>query len=587
MNSIIEFNKAFSYLKKHLGEYKKTRRISQIFTTIETILELLIPMIMGITLNTAVYTKDLGQAMKYGVIMVGLSLITMYCGMQASKNAGLTSSGIAANTREAEYRNIQKFSFEDLEHFGVPSLLTRLTSDMQQLSQSMFMSTRFVIKTVVMAIFSFALAFRASAKLSLIFLVGVPVLFIALMLLTTYAIPKFRKARYQYDNLNLVIEENLNNMRVIKAFVRKRYELDKFGIQNEEMFRLSDGSQGPMSYFFPISNFVLFGTFVAITYFGGIEIIEGRLGVGDLISFNMYAIMLLGAFIGMSMVLTMFMAASPGVTRVVEILKKVPSMDNDDKIEGLVPEDGSIDFDNVSFKYEKDSETYQLEDINLHIKSGESIGILGPTGSSKSTLVQLIPRLYDISKGRLKVGGHDVKSYDLHTLRDAVSIVLQKNTLFSGTIADNLRWGDEYASDEEIRKAAQIAQADDFVSQRNDSYESKLGQGGSGVSGGQKQRLTIARSLLKKPKILILDNSTSAVDTKTETAIIEGINQNLKDLTKIIISQRVSSFKYVDRIIVMEEGKIADIGSHKDLYQRNKVYRQTYDIQQQGGGDNE
>lgn len=587
MNSIIEFNKAFSYLKKHLGEYKKTRRISQIFTTIETILELLIPMMMGITLNTAVYTKDLGQAMKYGAIMVGLSLITMYCGMQASKNAGLTSSGIAANTREAEYRNIQKFSFEDLEYFGVPSLLTRLTSDMQQLSQSMFMSTRFVIKTVVMAIFSFALAFRASAKLSLIFLVGVPVLFIALMLLTTYAIPKFRKARYQYDNLNLVIEENLNNMRVIKAFVRKRYELDKFGIQNEEMFRLSDGSQGPMSYFFPISNFVLFGTFVAITYFGGIEIIEGRLGVGDLISFNMYAIMLLGAFIGMSMVLTMFMAASPGVTRVVEVLKKVPSMDNDDKIEGLVPEDGSIDFDNVSFKYEKDSETYQLEDINLHIKSGESIGILGPTGSSKSTLVQLIPRLYDISKGRLKVGGHDVKSYDLHTLRDAVSIVLQKNTLFSGTIADNLRWGDEHASDEEIRKAAQIAQADDFVSQRNDSYESKLGQGGSGVSGGQKQRLTIARSLLKKPKILILDNSTSAVDTKTETAIIEGINQNLKDLTKIIISQRVSSFKYVDRIIVMEEGKIADIGSHKDLYQRNKVYRQTYDIQQQGGGDNE
>ena len=587
MNSIIEFNKAFSYLKKHLGEYKKTRRISQIFTTIETILELLIPMMMGITLNTAVYTKDLGQAMKYGAIMVGLSLITMYCGMQASKNAGLTSSGIAANTREAEYRNIQKFSFEDLEHFGVPSLLTRLTSDMQQLSQSMFMSTRFVIKTVVMAIFSFALAFRASAKLSLIFLVGVPVLFIALMLLTTYAIPKFRKARYQYDNLNLVIEENLNNMRVIKAFVRKRYELDKFGIQNEEMFRLSDGSQGPMSYFFPISNFILFGTFVAITYFGGIEIIEGRLGVGDLISFNMYAIMLLGAFIGMSMVLTMFMAASPGVTRVVEVLKKVPSMDNDDKIEGLVPEDGSIDFDNVSFKYEKDSETYQLEDINLHIKSGESIGILGPTGSSKSTLVQLIPRLYDISKGRLKVGGHDVKSYDLHTLRDAVSIVLQKNTLFSGTIADNLRWGDVHASDEEIRKAAQIAQADDFISQRNDSYESKLGQGGSGVSGGQKQRLTIARSLLKKPKILILDNSTSAVDTKTETAIIEGINKNLKDLTKIIISQRVSSFKYVDRIIVMEEGKIADIGSHKDLYKRNKVYRQTYDIQQQGGGDNE
>lgn len=587
MNSILEFTRSFSYMKRHLGQYKRTRRVSQIFTTIETILELLIPMIMGLTLNTAVYSKDLGLAIKYGVLMVVLSLITMYCGMQATKNAGLTSSGMAANAREAQYKNIQKFSFEDLEHFGVPSLLTRLTSDMQQLSQSMFVSTRFVIKTVVMAVVSFVLAFKASSKLSLIFLVAVPILFIALMLVTTYAIPKFRQARFQYDNLNLVIEENLNNMRVIKAFVRKRYELDKFGIQNEKMFKLADGSQGPMSYIFPIANFILFGTFVGLTYFGGIEIIEGRLGVGDLISFNMYAIMLLGSFIGLSMVLTMFMSASPGVTRVVEVISREPSMDNDDKVEGLELEDGSIDFDNVSFTYEEGSDTYQLEDINLHIKSGESIGILGPTGSAKSTLVQLIPRLYDISKGSLKVGGHDVKEYDLQTLRDAVTIVLQKNTLFSGTIADNLRWGNPDASDEEIKLAATIAQADDFVSERHDSYESVLGQGGSGVSGGQKQRLTIARSLLKNPKILILDNSTSAVDTKTETAIMEGINENLKGLTKIIISQRVSSFKQADRIIVMDEGKIADIGTHDELYQRNDNYRMTYDIQQQGGSDND
>ncbi|MDU2585147.1 MAG: ABC transporter ATP-binding protein, partial [Anaerococcus prevotii] len=405
MNSIKEFNRSFSYMKRHLGKYKKTRLLSQIFTTLETILELLIPMIMGITLNTAVNDKDLGLALKYGVLMVVLSLVTMYFGMQATKNAGLTSSGLADNARRAQYKNIQKFSFEDLEYFGVPSLLTRLTSDMQQLAQSMFMSTRFVSKTVVMAIFSFILAFRASAKLSLIFLVAVPLLFIALMALTTYALPKFKKARFQYDKLNLVIEENLNNMRVIKAFVRKRYELDKFGLQNEEMFKLADGSQGPMSYVFPVANFVLFGTFVGLTYFGGIEIIEGRLGVGDLISFNMYAIMLLGAFIGMSMVLTMFMSASPGITRVVEVIKREPTMDNDDKVEGIDLEDGSIDFDDVSFKYEEDSDNYQLEDINLHIKSGESIGILGPTGSAKSTLVQLIPRLYDISKGSLKVGG--------------------------------------------------------------------------------------------------------------------------------------------------------------------------------------
>ncbi|WP_243344241.1 ABC transporter ATP-binding protein [Anaerococcus sp. AGMB09787] len=587
MQAIRDFYKAFSYLKGYLGEYKKTRLKSRIFTTLETIMELLIPTLMGLTLNTAVHGKDLAAAIKYGIIMVFIALITMYFGTQATKNAGLTGSGIAANTREAEFRKIQTFAFEDLEYFGVPSLMTRLTSDMQMLAQSTFFSTRFVIKTIVMAGFSFVLAFRASAKLSLIFLVGVPILFAILMAITTYTIPKFRKARSQYDKLNLVIEENLRNIRVIKAFVRKRYELDKFGKQNEEMFNLADGSQGPMAYIFPISQTILFITFVSLTYFGGIEIIEGRLGVGDLISFNMYAIMLLGAFIALNMVLTTFMSASPGVTRVVEVLTRQPSLDNKDKVEGLTLDDGSIDFENVSFKYEKDSKDYQLEDINLHIKSGESIGILGATGSSKSTLVQLIPRLYDISKGSLKVGGHDVKDYDLQVLRDSVSIVLQKNTLFSGTIAENLRWGDENASDEEIRLASKISQADDFVSQRYDGYESVLGQGGSGVSGGQRQRLTIARSLLKKPKILILDNSTSAVDTKTETAIIDGINKYSDQLTKIIISQRVSSFKYVDRIIVMEEGKIADIGTHDELYQRNEVYRQTYDIQQKGDNLNE
>ena len=587
MNSIKEFYKSFSYIKRYLGEYKKNRNISRVFTTLETILELAIPAIMGLTLNEAVKGKDLGLAIKYGLLMVVLSLLTMYFGMRATKDASIASTGMGHNARLAQFENIQKFSFEDIDYFGVPSLLTRLSSDTQQIVFSTFVSTRFVIKTVAMAVVAFFLALRSSLKLSLIFLIAVPVLFALLMGLTTYAIPKFRKARYQYDKLNLVIEENLNNMRVIKAFFRKKYELDKFGVENEKMFKYADGSQGPMSLVFPVANVVLFTTFVGLTYFGGVEIIEGRLEVGDLVAFNMYATMLLGAFIGLSMVLTMFMSASPGITRVVEVISRVPSMDNDKKIEGLKLEDGSIDFDQVFFKYGKDSDSYQLEDINLHIKSGESIGILGPTGSSKSTLVQLIPRLYDLNKGELKVGGHPVENYDLKTLRDDVAIVLQKNTLFSGSISDNLRWGDEEASKEEIELAAKIAQADDFVKERADQYESVLGQGGTGVSGGQKQRLTIARALLKKPKILIMDNSTSAVDTKTETAIIDGINKYNKDLTKIIISQRVSSFRYVDRIVVMNEGKIEAVGSHEELYKTNKVYRETYDIQQQGGIDNE
>ncbi len=585
MSSLKEFNKAFSYLKQYLNQYSKNRIISMIMTVLETIFELLIPAVMGIILNEVIYQKDSSEALKYGALIIALSLLSMFTGIKASQNAGLTSTGLTDNVRKAQFRRIQVFAFEDFEYFGVPSLLTRLTTDMQSLAQSTFMTTRFVIKTIVMALVSFILAFRTSSKLSIIFLILMPVLVILLLSITSKAIPKFRQTRKQYDKLNLIIEENLNNMRVVKAFVRKKYEMEKFAMANEEMFKFADSSEGAVSYVFPTANAILYAAFVALTWFGGIEIINGRLGVGDLVSFNMYAMMLLGSLIGLSMVITMLMTASPSVTRVKEVLTREISMDNEDKIDGLSLEDGSIDFDNVSFKYEEDTDAYQLKDIDLHIKSGEVIGILGPTGSSKSTLVQLIPRLYDITEGSLKVGGHDIRDYDLQTLRDDVSIVLQKNTLFSGSILENLKWGDPDASFKEVVAMAKLAQADEFVKERNDEYESELGQGGTGVSGGQKQRLTIARSLLKKPKILILDNSTSAVDTKTESKLLEGFSKLDKDMTQIIISQRLSSFDQADRIVVMDNGSIADVGTSEELYQRNEIYRLTYDIQNKGGED--
>ncbi|MFO3717524.1 ABC transporter ATP-binding protein [Anaerococcus sp. ENR1011] len=585
MKSLLEFNEAFSYLKQYLNQYRKNRIISMIMTVLETIFELLIPAVMGVILNEVIYQKDPSQALKYGAIIIVLSILSMFTGIKASQNAGITSTGLSNNVRKAQFRKIQDFAFEDFEYFGVPSLLTRLTTDMQSLAQSTFMTTRFVIKTIVMAIVSFILAFNTSSKLSLIFLVLMPILVIILLSITSRAIPKFRQTRKQYDKLNLIIEENLNNMRVVKAFVRKKYEIDKFASANEEMFTLADSSEGTVSYVFPTANAILYVAFVALTWFGGIEIINGNLGVGDLVSFNMYAMMLLGSLIGLSMVITMLMTASPSVTRVKEVLTREISMDNSAKIEGLNLEDGSIDFYNVSFKYEEDSDAYQLKNVDLHIKSGEVIGILGPTGSAKSTLVQLIPRLYDITEGSLKVGGHDIKDYDLKTLRDNVTIVLQKNTLFSGTIIDNLKWGDPDASFDEVVAMAKIAQADEFVRERSDGYKSELGQGGTGVSGGQKQRLTIARSLLKKPKILILDNSTSAVDTKTEAKLLEGFSNLDKDMTQIIISQRLSSFEKADRIIVMDNGEISDIGTAEELYERNEIYKMTYDIQQKGGED--
>lgn len=582
MNSLKEFFENFKYLMPAFGDYKKNAKISMFATTIETILELIVPTIMALIIDRAVSRKDIKMTVILGGLMILVSLLCMYTGMLATKHASATSSGFGANLRKISFGKIQEFGFEDLEEFRTSSLITRLTSDIQQIIFSVFLGVRFIIKTLVMAIVAVILSVKVSPRLSLLFLVTLPLLLVAIFFTMSKVIPGFKQYRKEFDKLNQIIQESLANIRVVKSFVRDDFEIKKLREQNFTMFKLIDKAGGAISYIFPIANMIMFGSMISIVWFGGNEIISGKIQVGELMSFIMYSMMLLGAFIGISMVLVQMMSSSPGVVRLAEVIEHKPYMTNDEKINNLEVKDGSIDFSNVSFKYGKDSDNFALKNINLHIDEGESIGILGSTGSSKSSLVQLIPRLYDICEGEIKVGGENIKNYDLKKLRDAVNIVLQKNTLFSGTIEENIRWGDMDASFEEVKKVSKIACADDFIKERQDGYKSVLGQGGSGVSGGQKQRICIARSLLKKPKVLILDNSTSAVDTKTEREIVEGINNYSKNLTKIIISQRVSSFKNCDRIIVMKDGYIEDIGSHDKLYNKNEFYTKTYDMQEKG-----
>lgn len=582
MNSLKEFFENFKYLMPAFGDYKKNAKISMFATTIETILELIVPTIMALIIDRAVSRKDIKMTVILGGLMILVSLLCMYTGMVATKHASATSSGFGANLRKISFGKIQEFGFEDLEEFRTSSLITRLTSDIQQIIFSVFLGVRFIIKTLVMAIVAVILSVKVSPRLSLLFLVTLPLLLVAIFFTMSKAIPGFKQYRKEFDKLNQIIQESLANIRVVKSFVRDDFEIKKLREQNFTMFKLIDKAGGAISYIFPIANVIMFGSMISIVWFGGNEIISGKIQVGELMSFIMYSMMLLGAFIGISMVLVQMMSSSPGVVRLAEVIEHKPYMTNDEKINNLEVKDGSIDFLNVSFKYGKDSDNFALKNINLHIKEGESIGILGSTGSSKSSLVQLIPRLYDICEGEIKVGGENIKKYDLKKLRDAVNIVLQKNTLFSGTIEENIRWGDMDASFDEVEKVSKIACADEFIKERKDGYKSVLGQGGSGVSGGQKQRICIARSLLKKPKVLILDNSTSAVDTKTERKIVDGINEYSEKLTKIIISQRVSSFKGCDRIMVMKDGYIEDIGSHDELYNKNEFYKKTYDMQEKG-----
>ena len=486
------------------------------------------------------------------------------------------------------FYKIQDYSFENIDKFSTSSLITRLTTDVTNVQMAFMMIIRILIRGPVMLIASLLMAFSIDARLSCVFLVSIPVLGVALFYIAIKAHPNFEKVFKKYDKLNRVVQENVGGIRVVKAYANEKHEEEKFEEVNNEVYNYFKKAEKIIAFNSPIMQFVVYFSVLIISWLGAKYIIEGTFQTGELSSLITYAWQILMSLMMLSMVFVMIIMAQSSAERIVEVLDEEPAIKNKKNAIKTI-KDGSITFEHVSFAYsdEKDPNKYALQDINLEIKSGETIGIIGGTGSSKSTLVQLIPRLYDATKGTVKVGGVDVKNYDMESLRDAVSMVLQKNVLFSGTISENLRWGDENADDEELEKACKLAQADSFIQEFPEKYDTMIEQGGTNVSGGQRQRLCIARALLKKPKILILDDSTSAVDTKTDSYIRKAFREEIPNTTKIIIAQRVTSVEDADRIIVLDEGKISGIGTSEELLKTNKIYREVYNSQMKGGEDNE
>ena len=526
---------------------------------------------------------------KYGLILLAMALASLFCGFVAGKFAAEASCGFAKNLRHDLYYKVQDFSFADIDRFSTSSLVTRLTTDVTNVQNSYQMIIRIAIRTPMLLIFSFVFSFRISWKISLIFLAAMPVIGVALFIMMKVVMPFFRKIFRKYDNMNESVQENVQAIRVVKSFVREEHEKEKFDKVSSSVKKDFTKAERILALCWPIMMICIYTVISFIVFYGSKTIITTNstgLTTGDLSALINYAIQALMSMMMLSMVIVMITMSAESANRIKEVLVTEPSLKNPEN--GIKTVDnGDITFENVSFKYSEKAEKNALENINLSIKSGETIGILGGTGSSKTTLVQLIPRLYDVSEGRLLVGDRDVRDYDLETLRDAVSMVLQKNVLFSGTIKENIRWGNKDASDEEIKRVCRLACADDFIESFPDKYDTYIEQGGTNVSGGQKQRLCIARALIKKPKILILDDSTSAVDTKTDAKIRKAFREEIPDTTKIIIAQRVASVEDADKIIVMDGGRIADAGTHDELMERCEEYRSVYESQTRRteGGD--
>ena len=572
----------FSYMK----EYKKYAWLALICIGVEVVLEIMVPKLMADLIDIGVTNSDVPYIINKGIQMAVCAVAALILGVGSARFSALAGQGLGANIRKAEYEKLQSYSFSNIDHFSVSSLVTRLTSDVTNIQNAVSTGMRPFGRSPVMLIFATTLAFQINSTLALVFLVALPVLAVLLIIIIINVGPRYGRMQGAVDLVNRCIEENLTAVRVVKSYVRGDYEIEKFHGVSKYVYQLFTTAEKIVAWNSPVMQFVMYAVIMILVYIGGKGIVTKTMETGALTSIIVYALQIIGSLMMVTFVFVMIMIAGASTDRITEVLDEIPEMiDPADAVTSVA--DGDIVFDHVSFSYAGEGGNLSLKDVNLHIKSGQTVGIIGGTGSAKSTLVQLIPRLYDVTKGSVMVSGVDVRKYNLEALRDQVSMVLQKNVLFSGTIYDNIRWGNENASDEEVQNVCKLAQADGFVREFPDGYNTQIVQGGNNVSGGQKQRLCIARALLKKPKILILDDSTSAVDTKTDALIRKAFREEIPNTTKIIIAQRVSSIEDADQIIVLENGAISGIGTSEELLKTNDIYREVYESQVKGGEDHE
>ena len=562
--------------------YRKWILFGVLCSASEAVFELLLPLVMADIVDTGIPSGDTGYILARGALMVLMGRVSMTVGIVWGLFSSRSGQGFGANLRQAQYDHIQDFSFRNIEKFSTASLVTRLTNDCNMLQMSLMMGMRLLVRAPVMLVSALVLAVSISMKLSRVFLVAMPLLLVLIGLIVKHVSPMFSSLQERTDDVNLAVQENLSGIRVVKSFVREDYEEEKFRKRNDALRSTSERAFGFVVMNMPIMMLVTYGTIIAVMWYGAPLVQAGELEVGLLSTFFTYITQVLMSLIMVSMIMMMITRAIACAKRVAEVLDEVPDITDASASPGVTVADGSVDFDHVSFKYNDGSEKWNLRDIDLHIKSGMTVGVIGGTGSAKSTLVQLIPRLYEAQEGTVRVGGRPVQDYTMEHLRDAVSMVLQKNTLFSGTIRENLLWGDENASDADIEAACEAACAAEFIHRMPEGYDTDLGQGGVNVSGGQKQRLCIARAILKKPRVLILDDSTSAVDTATDAKIRAAFRTQLPDTTKIIIAQRIISVMDADLIVVMDDGRVADAGTHEELMETSEIYRDVYQSQQEG-----